>query len=562
MMRDTKTFATARLRSAFTLTEMLVAVALLVVIMLSVSTIFRTTSRTVSVGMALTEATRKLSTASSALHNDIMGAENSVFGGSGMMPVNGGAGNRPPYLMIVNNRQYAFQSRQSWIAEGSVLPAPTDTAHEYRTDMLGFFANGSFKRQTGGVRVAGVDIPESQSSQISNSAYIWYGHLWLPNNAGGFTAFTLPGAGNQTTNPNNFFASQWTLGRVALLMFEPAMYNVSPGVDYHNGVPDLLNRPVHYYYRDPTLTEPDAINLSPLSWVTTAALGTTPGYLAPPGPVAGTYDTSHLIYQSRYDAIGTHEGFSWDDYGGLLSTCRDPAAGPPYTYNTMTSLQYFSAVHFNYRFQGVPNADVYQGLTAQQFADILAQNVPLFLSACARFKVDFAGDFISQSPATGLVNVTYTPKLNGGFDATDYATPQTDGVIDFNIDPLTQERTIRWYGLPDDPAMPIPNPAAFAAPGDLGRSIPVAPVFYSRGNGVSAGTHQWIPFEETFPNHPISNVNWRTPDTYRCSWSRREMANATTLAPRLIRITIQILDADGRLEDGMTQQFIFPVKFN
>jgi hypothetical protein len=104
--------------------------------------------------------------------------------------------------------------------------------------------------------------------------------------------------------------------------------------------------------------------------------------------------------------------------------------------------------------------------------------------------------------------------------------------------------------------------------------MPVAPVYFSRGVGPAAGQHQVLPFEEVCPLHPVSGALPNVHDLqyqYLCSWSPREMhapgegatvpAPKAQLAPQLIRITVQLVDADGHLQDGMTQQFIFPVRF-
>jgi len=550
----------------FTLTEILVAVALLVVIMLSVSTIFRATSQTVSAGIATTDIIRRVSAAQASLRTDFVGAGHDDVRTGAMLPVDAAA-SYPPFLMITSFRQYGFMNKQQWIAEGSPPAAPIDAAHAYHQDLLGFFTSttGNWKRQTGG-RQGGV--VETQTPQTANLAYIWYGHLWLPGSGdplvdatwyiGGSPAW--PGTGSPVTNPNNYFANQWILGRVALEMFTPSdITNPSSGITSYSAIQatPLDYSYVTYYGRDPASASV-ITNLSPLGIVSDGTwLSGTP-----------TYYSFDQVWRSRYDAIGTYYDtaaaklFSWDDYANLFVTRRDPLGAG---YNTAASNQFTASAQLSYRFRGIPNPDVYAGTTAAQFAELLAKNVPAFLPSCARFKVDFAGDFISQVPATGLVNVAYTPKLNQGFDATDYAAPLTDGVIDFNIDPLTGARSIRWYGLPDDPAMPIPNPAALAAPGDLGRSIPVAPVFYSRGNGAAAATHQWMPFEEASPNHPVNP----SIDQYICSWSPREMhpngwavaPTANQFAPQLIRITIQFVDANGRVQDGMTQQYVFPVRF-
>lgn len=596
-MTATRTFQSRQpVRSAFTLTELLVAVALLVVVMLAVSTIFRTTSQTISTGQAVGDLTRRLSTAKAAMYSDLAGHDsNPLATGTGMLPMTGAPGAvRAPFLYINNVQQYAFRDRASWLAEGSPVAAPADAAHTFRADSLGFVAIGGFKRQTGGgpdtssmatVQNTMLDRPDTQSSMIQDMAYIWYGHLWLPNNAGAFTPFTWPGQGNQTTNPNNFFASQWTLGRVSLLMVQPvtdAIWTLG------HAVLDRNYYPTFYYGRDPLTLLPNPVTnpgngLQPLQWNSTVTGGWT---------AYASFDDSALplgrpnygatLVQSRYDIVGTNSAFTWANYTNMVGAMTYPApptANPNYYAN-------WAFDFLRYRFTANPAADLPNPNTValqHTFARELAQAVPIFLPNCAKFTVEFAGDFIAQN-ANGTVNGASV--YSNAFGDRDYDHPQVDGQIDFNIWHAGQPdetRTIRWYGLPrkaDGSDISVSNPLIF--PDDPANPAPnrgyadVLPVSCSRR----------VPGAPTFPALPVSKLPFEhniTTTEYTCAWSRSEAdldnlpAHAVTapyvipdlpvgvprtLAPKLIRITIQLLDQDGRVEDGMTQQYVFPVKFN
>jgi hypothetical protein len=320
------------------------------------------------------------------------------------------------------------------------------------------------------------------------------------------------------------------------------------GGTWSHGLLDTVFRPVYYYGRRPSVDSPtpDPTNLAPLGVgsmpVGVGTLATRTGAETGGHTGADVEYTQPYIYESRYDIVGCHAAMTWEAYGDLINTLMDPA-NADYAVRKCWAQYYLS-----YRFRANPLADVTWGsnlgTNQQNFAEAMAKSVPLLLANCTNFKVEFAGDFVSQD-AAGLVNVAYA----GAFGVPNYANPQVDGVIDFNIHPVTGQRTIRWYGMCDtgiDPAT-LPDPRTTG-------SMPVAPVVYSR-------LGQALPFEESVP----TTLNG---GPYICAWSRREldlssawMWVAPTLAPRLIRITVQIADPDGHVGDGMTQQFVFPVRF-
>src|SRR3954464_14171425 len=100
----------------------------------------------------------------------------------------------------------------------------------------------------------------------ADEAWVWYGHLWLPNNNGAWPApsnattpsVTFPGestySGNPSAtianNPNNYYATQWILGRVAILLAQPDIFT------------HAINNAPRFYVTDTSAGAPSA--MSPL----------------------------------------------------------------------------------------------------------------------------------------------------------------------------------------------------------------------------------------------------------------------------------------------------------
>src|SRR5262249_41642793 len=122
-----------------------------------------------------------------------------------------------------------------------------------------------------------------------------YGHLWLPDNSGNFPIVagqpvTNPGAGTPTSNPNNFFASQWILGREAILLQLP---------DSNGAIKDSTGAQQNSLAAS-TSAGATPTDLTPLQYNTSSTT------------VAG--GLSATIQSSRYDLAGT----SIDDFRSRL----------------------------------------------------------------------------------------------------------------------------------------------------------------------------------------------------------------------------------------------------
>jgi len=250
----------------------------------------------------------------------------------------------------------------------------------------------------------------------------------------------------------------------------------------------------------------------------------------------GSSNDQEEIWDSRYDIAGLNAGLTWADYADIINTFRfgggSTAAHPDWVSS-----------RFGRRFRAHPFALGYAADKAT-FAAYASQQVPIFLPGCTQFIVEFAGDYVSQD-ANG--NVTNTNAL----DVSNPSTWGLDGVIDYDVVTVkgNQVRQIHWYGYPrktDGTNNPINV-----------RSGDVTTVSQKRADradpqDVVTGL---MPFEFV----PDDN-------TYDCGWTKdmlfmQDGSNPpVSLAPKLIRITVTITDPEGRMRDGMTRQFIFPVK--
>jgi len=356
-------------RQAFTLIELMISIALAALIMAGIHFIFSTTSRTAGMAHGLVSVVANARAAEPVMRQDLHGAA-----------MDG------PFFMIRSGRTFAFLNRDEEIAAGG-NPA---MKRPYRTDMLMFFARGRFPRQTG-------NDGQYVAPMSSDEAYIWYGHLLQPlpdyQQPDDSWAHSGPGVGSGATNPRNYYARDWILGRVAMLLREP------------DNMLDDFDQPQSYVRRGGVTPAPPE-HLSPLSFNSMA------------NDASGS-----RIEKSRYDLAGT----SIAGYRTILNTAiplliaqgEDWWSGPSATSR------------FGYRFQGNPH------LLKPLNSFRMARTAPCFLLGCVSFAVEFAGDFLTQD-ADGII-IANVP----------------DGHIDFireDLDPpngLWANR-VRWYGLPRD----------------------------------------------------------------------------------------------------------------
>jgi prepilin-type N-terminal cleavage/methylation domain-containing protein len=377
-------------RHGFTLLELMISIALVLILILGVNTVFSLTSQTVAAGNALGTIHRANAAVNGTIYQDF---KSMVIG------------NDMPCLVILNQRRTAFrnaadrESDKDGFADtldlnGDGVEDPAERVaigtynhRNHRIDKLCFFARGKYFRQTGtGSRFWDGDSASATIPTSSNEAWIKYGFLSLPNNKPNPDPSTdyrppadtdptpaAPGDPPSNTpqgNPNNYYATQWILGRQVTLLVDksaPGMYQAS-----------------------------SASSLQPLDPVSPAVS-----------------ETNELIQQNRYDVALT-----------TIKDYRDRVAGIA-GGTTDTTKQYWRRLP-EYYFRGHPFVNrPLDNVSA-------ARALPVFLPACTQFIVEYAGDFFSQNPANGAITGT-----------------KPDGFTDFQVDAAGVRKT-RWYGFQRD----------------------------------------------------------------------------------------------------------------
>lgn len=512
--------------SGFTLAELLVAIALLLIIMVSVSAIFRSASDAAGVGMAITQQNRAVAGAAAQLQQDITGySTDNPLGGHGMWPVNAVAPNTPPFLFI---HTVARPGYRNLAAENA------GNRETFRQDSIGFFAKGQFSRQTG-MNTVVEEMPPFAS------AYIWYGHLALPNSAGAYDAVSSqPGLGDRTTNPNNFYAQQWILGRRAILMAD-VIPDATPDAPGEGTIPGG-----YYFYARPL----DANTTNPLNFT---PLGndrrdqTAPGFeWTLPRRIdndASPVNSSALL--SRIDVAGMNRQQTWAQYADLVQQYQTAFETGAPGYAVQWVKQYFSRPYYAELVEHLDIDWTQNTVNGNKttFVNTATQSVPVMLRNCTNFIVEFAGDYVSQNPDGTLIGGPYTT-----LSTADPATWHMDGVLDFDV--VNGAQQIRWYGWPRD------------VDGD-GSIDPI-------GHGDVISVTQMRMWNMNPSGWAVPFERWDASGAdfyYRAGWTKDMLSlpasgtPALSLAPKLIRLTVQVADPAGRVLDDMTRQYVFPVKY-
>jgi len=219
-----------RVRSAFTLTEVLISVALVLVIILGVNQVFSMTGRAVGAGQALSDITRTMRNVQSVMTEDLGNAEIDrapfFYIDSGVslgfrnkedqardidFNINGTRAATEDAIRTIDRNG---NGRESVSDASDFTPVSFMTVRTHRTDQMGFFTRSTGRRQTGN--------GNSFTSALSSSEqYVIYGYLLQP--ADTTTAITGAGRGlgpgssgtvlkpiNTTgadANPNNYYAT-------------------------------------------------------------------------------------------------------------------------------------------------------------------------------------------------------------------------------------------------------------------------------------------------------------------------------------------------------------------
>jgi hypothetical protein len=415
----------------------------------------------------------------------------------------------------------------------------------HRLDTLSFFARDLFHRQTGN---PGTFV----DNMAATEAWIWYGHLQLPDNTGAYPPssgntvqpssmphrppVTYPCMGNPALNPNNYFGGQLVLGRMAMLLVPASSNNV---------------------IQDPSGT--------PQYYLNSQGNGLAPLYCSSPVNQSLSGLESDLnnkyLYQGRLDIVN----------GSIISTRSQLAsASAPYLPNGQANPAYDQYWYTNL-LDGLGEDSPYGGRfqcnpfvsKPMQSAD-MAHASPYFLGGCSQFMVEFAGDYVSQ--VTDPTSVNYGMAKYPGSPAS--AAP--DGQIDFTVitDPSThlKRKQIIWYGLPRNTSGRVSSTNSQYWQGCEIDNGDVAPLYYwltapttMGGFGITfsntAGNYYPYGFEKVSPafQNPSDLTSMEANSQYICAWGPNDVK------PKLIRITMTLEDPTGRLPEGQTYQYVFAV---
>ncbi|HZZ43440.1 MAG TPA: prepilin-type N-terminal cleavage/methylation domain-containing protein [Tepidisphaeraceae bacterium] len=548
----------SRSAAAFTLIELMISMALALLLLLGVNYVFRTTQQTVSTGMALSTALRSQNSVADVIRNDFQ----SVVSSDSM-----------PALVIHSNSVYAFQDAndQHTDPDGLVKTAklnpntgtdsdavPTTSTNKryHRVDTLSFFATGNFLRQTGQPASASPPLVESLvSDQSSKQAWIWYGHAALPDNTA--TNYYGPGEPDSATtpayisNPGTYtgaYASNWILSRVAILLTEPDSIT---GQIYDNN-----NNPQVFLTAD--TNPPTGVNVDPL-WplaynARSTSNSTSPSFL-------GTDTTTNRIQDSAYDLSGT----SINTFYNIVAAASDTAPFPnvyttalKLTSSTYTPFWWWGMVYqpttpTAYTFSASPLTPSYRFSVNPTIPkpfkpSDLAKTTPAFQAGVTQFIVEFAGDFVTQD--NNPANTTY-----GDLIAPTSSNSPGDGQIDYIVTkaptPTTPgERQIRWYGAPRDVSSGSASAATYSTfpDGTVDPKIDVVPISSIPNYSLFASSYKYDVAYNGFEKQATGSV-------YTFAWGPLDK-----IKPKMIRVTIETVDPQGRLTDSRVQQYIMTLK--
>ncbi|HEV2294383.1 MAG TPA: prepilin-type N-terminal cleavage/methylation domain-containing protein [Tepidisphaeraceae bacterium] len=532
------------IENGFTLVEVMISVALVLVLIIGVNKIFKMTADTVGAGQTMSANVRDSRAAQTVIYNDLSGAVTQT----------------PPMFMIAAGRVTTSRNRDDAASDinaggqtgvqreqalrtidldgnnvegeatvpGEIISPAIYNSRSHRTDRLGFFARDLFTRQT-------ANDGQYSNNTTSFEAWVWYGHLKMMNNAG--AAFE-PGA-ETATNQNNEHASEFALGRMVMLLKDPS--SIAAGEQY------LVRGP------PPGSTLP--VPLSPLAYGTASTRSPTSDF---------NQRSSYRIDQSRYDLAGSTMANFDTDLRTYIATAPAAQAQSWWQRLLYASTTYPitptapGTIQPSFRYEA--DRFVTKPLTSAQAARL----APVLLNGCSQFIVEFAGDYITQindpsDPAT------YGDRVAGA------AGQASDGIIDFLVDSSTGVpiRSIRWYGMPRDVSgaltggpdgqIPVADNTATTPPVDV---VPV---------GIVRGTA--LPFEREFPAlatgtaPPFDYAGGSSPSNptmlptarYTCMWGPdvyQDLLAANSPLPQMLRITFVLDEPNGRLAEGQTYEFV------
>jgi prepilin-type N-terminal cleavage/methylation domain-containing protein len=514
-------------RAGFTLIELLISVAIALILILGINQIFKASSLTASAGLAMSVSNRDNLVVKTTIDGDI----------KNFAPDAG-------IFIIRSEERMAFRNSADKLADSDGLPQTLDVTgtappgivfpltavnnRSHRLDRLGFFARGTFTRQTADPLA---NPPSLTSGDTSTEAWVWYGHLalpdndWVSNKSGGGNFYNP--SDSSSGNDNNLVAADWVLGRVATLLIPP-VNGARPPQDYmftNSPTPQL--EPLIYKSHN---GDGYQFYLSPTDVASTSISDYLQKNLA--FMLSGKVDWYDLMMGFDPSLIGSSRSEFWH-------------AGSPYLQS-----------------QPAGKARITPG--GAGFASFC------MVRGCAHFIVEYAGDYLTQDndPTSATYGQVNQPPDNA---------VHPDGNIDFDVfvDPSNNSimsRKIRWYGfprktfddgtaniglhdvlplcelMPNQSSAPFERVETYTDPTGKATSYRNFNAFRVSGkNPFARGyvyTPNWTPASE-----PLTSI----PGAYVCAWD----PTMTQLLPKMIRVTIAIDDPNGRLANPQFYEYVF-----
>jgi len=346
----------------------------------------------------------------------------------------------------------------------------------------------------------------------------------------------LPPSGPpKASNPNNFYATDWILGRMVTLLRDQPVPLTTGGTP----VPGSAN------YIDVPVTPPPQPSLQPLSPEAPARENDT---------VTGKPD---LFSWSRYDLAKT-------SIAGYKAILQNYIANPPHAGNDiLTDSAWYEILGGEWgsgknsaRFHGTPYPD--KPLTAYG----VSQTVPVFVRGCTQFMVEYTGDYLKQDPVTGAVTGTY---LGGpaGVDG------QVDFVLVDEFDPVkgttVKVRRVRWYGMPrnvdsfdDDNGPRIVGGIGVSDINFIRDVVPLRDVLLAAGATIPPDFFEHFDNLEPMQNYGAVTGVAADPKAlrYYAAWGPSDLAAGSLHRPKMLRITMTVDDPNGRMSEGQTYEYI------
>ena len=369
--------ATLRERNgaAFTLIEVMISIALVLILVLGINQVFKMAADTVGAGQALSSKIRDSRAAQSVFTKELahvapdgaffmidsrtIGAYRNAADQASDLDGNG-------RTIDLNGNNVEGEPS----VPGEILGYAIANTRNHRVDTLSFFARDLYPRQTGN---AGTYIANESSSE----AMVTYGHLRVydqTNSPDLDTSYPDVGTGSATTNPKGFYADDFVLGRVIMLLSTPSGTPPFPGSIYDRTTPTPVQQ--SFWAVNQTNTVAD---LAPLGKVTQAYEPVNPTSPIP------------TITDARYDLAGT----SISDFRARLLAYM--AAG--FTYPQTDWWQYLGCSPVDLLIGGTTyfgrfRCDPYppKPLDSRK----VAQASSPLLANCTQFSVEFAGDYFTQ----------------------------------------------------------------------------------------------------------------------------------------------------------------------